>query len=115
MHWPRFRDRRFYVAALTENQRAELVPANFRGTNDDDIGGQALLVLGTLAERAERLRDPLTQGVVGNHDLHGAPGDACFQPRQPGQLGRGDDWTPGAREHGLQNDLLQLFFQWNLF
>lgn len=47
------RVQRFHNAALTKNQNAELASAHFRGTYDDDIGGQALLVLGTLAERAE--------------------------------------------------------------
>ena len=51
---------------------------------------------------------------MGNHDLDAAAGDAGLQPRQPGQLGRGDGGTPGAAQHGLQNDLLQLLPQRNL-
>ena len=102
------------IAALTQNKHAELVAAHFIVTYNDDIRGQALLLVRTLAERAEGLRDTLSQRVMGNHDLDAAPRDARFQPSQPGQLGRGDGWTPGTAQHGLQNNLLQLLPQRDL-
>lgn len=103
-----------HVATLTKNKHTELFAAHFRGTYDDYIGGQALLVVRTLNESTKWLRDALAQRVMGNHNLNTAPRDAGFQPSQPGQLGRWDGRTPGAAKHGLQNNPLQLLPQWNL-
>jgi len=101
-------------AKLTQNEHAERVAAHFRGAYDDNVGGQALLQVRTLAQGSEGLRDALSQRVVGHDDLDAAPRDAGLQPSQPGQLGRGDGRTPGAAQHRLQNNLLQLLPQRNL-
>lgn len=112
----RFSDFRWshQVAARTQNKDTELVAAHFRGTYNHYIGGQALLVMRTLTKRMKCLRDPLSQRVMGNHYLDCASRDTGFKPSQPGQLGCGDGGTPGAAQHGLQNNLLQLFSQRNL-